>query len=89
QVGPLVSVYCDANWAGDVDDRRSTSGVVVLLYGAPIIWVSKKQSTVALSAAEAEYMSMSTALQELKWLRSLLSEVGFECRQASPVFTDN
>ena len=71
-----VLVNSDANWAGDVDDRKSTSGVVILLAGCPVIWLSKKQPTVALSTAEAEYMAMSTAATESLWLSALLTEIG-------------
>ena len=44
--------YTDANWASDLDDRRSTSGNVFLLAGGPISWTSKRQSVVAVSTAE-------------------------------------
>ena len=69
--------YSDADWAGDLDDRHSTSGNLFLLAGGPVSWLSKKQSTVALSTAEAEYMSLSGATQEAVWLRRLLSELLF------------
>jgi hypothetical protein len=70
-----VHIYCDADWAGDLDDRRSTSGCLILLDDSPLVWFSKKQPTVALSTAEAEYMSMSAAVQEAKWLVALLEEL--------------
>lgn len=60
--------YCDAVWAGDVDDRHSTSGAVSCL--------SKKQATVALSTAEAECVAHRTATQESIWPCSLLADVG-------------
>ena len=53
--------YSDADWAGDVQDRRSTSGNVFLLGGGAITWSSRKQSSVALSTVEAEYMALSVA----------------------------
>ena len=53
--------YSDADWAGDINDRKSTSGYLFKISGAP---VSKKQSCVALSSAEAEYMALSSAAQE-------------------------
>jgi len=87
--GCPVSVYCDADWAGDVDDRRSTTGCVLLLHGCPIVWLSKKQATVALSTAEAEYMAMSAAVQEVKWLTALLSELREPAALPVTLYTDN
>jgi hypothetical protein len=54
----VTSVYVDANWAGDLDDRKSTTGYVIKINNCIINWVSKKQTTIALSTADAEYMAM-------------------------------
>ena len=67
---------------GDVKDRRSTSGNVFLLGGGAITWSSSKQSSVALSTVEAEYMALSVATQEAIWLRQLQEELGVT--KASP-----
>jgi len=67
--------YCDADYAGDVDTRRSTTGYVFLLGGAIISWSSKRQPTVALSTMEAEYMAMTGAVQEGLWIQMLLGSV--------------
>jgi hypothetical protein len=74
---PLIVGYSDADWAGDLDTRRSRTGYTFHIGSGCITWHSKKQATVALSTAEAEYMSLSSATQELKWLRCLLDELGF------------
>ena len=74
--------YSDADWAGNREDRRSTSGFVFMLSGAAISWASKKQPCVALSTAEAEYISLSNAAQEVIWLRNMLGEFG--CPQLEP-----
>ena len=68
--------YSDADWAGDADDRKSTSGYMFLIAGGPVSWKSRKQSTVALSTAYAEYIALSTAVQECMWMQRLLSELG-------------
>ena len=52
--------YSDADWAGDTNDRKSTSGYVFQLNGTSISWRSKKQTSVALSTAEAEYMALAS-----------------------------
>ncbi|KAG2870465.1 hypothetical protein PC115_g25113 [Phytophthora cactorum] len=60
--------YSDADWAGDLADRKSTSGYTFMLMGAPVSWGSKKQSSVSLSTSEAEYIALSLAIQEGKWI---------------------
>ena len=72
--GNLIG-YSDADWARDVDDRHSTSGNVFLLAKGEVSWLSKKQATVALSTAEAEYVALSASTQEAIWLRRLLTDV--------------
>ncbi len=67
--------YTDSDWAGDVNDRKSTSGYMFLLSGGPISWRSQKQKCVALSTAEAEYIAMANAAQESVWLRQLMAEL--------------
>jgi len=69
-------VYSDADWAGDVDGRRSTTGYVALLFGCAVSWTSKRQKTVALSSTEAEYMAISHAVQEVKAVHQWLDEIG-------------
>ena len=81
--------YSDADWAGDVQDRRSSSGNVFLLGGGAITWSSRKQSSVALSTVEAEYMALSVATQEAVWLRQLQEEL--DVTEAGPtlIYEDN
>lgn len=67
--------FCDADWATDVEDRRSVTGYVFMMNDGAITWNSKKQPTVALSTTEAEYMAMSSATQEATWLRNLNIEL--------------
>jgi hypothetical protein len=71
-----VTGYSDAGWADDVDSRRSTTGNVFIMSGSPISWLSQRQSTVALSTAEAEYIALSSACQEAVWLQRLLTDIG-------------
>jgi hypothetical protein len=70
-----VSGYCDADFAGDVDTRRSTTGYVFLINGGAVSWSSKLQPTVAVSTTEAEYMSVASAIKEALWLRKLLQDL--------------
>lgn len=85
--GALIG-FSDADWAGDQDDRRSTTGNIFLLSGGAVSWLSKKQVTVALSTAEAEYIALSQAAQEGIWLRRLLSDLGMEAT-STVILEDN
>jgi hypothetical protein len=67
--------YSDADWAGDTSDRKSTSGYIFQLGNTTISWGSKKQSSVALSTCEAEYIALSLAIQEGKWIENLFNEL--------------
>ena len=83
-----LSGYSDANWGNDVETRRSTSGYVFYLNDGLISWSSKKQGTVALSTTEAEYMALAHTTKEAMWLRTLLSELGFD-QGTTIVYEDN
>ena len=67
--------YSDADW-GSGHDRRSVGSFVFLANGGAISWASKKQTSIALSTTEAEYMSMTQAAKEIVWLRVLPDEIG-------------
>jgi len=82
--------YSDADWGGDVETRKSTGGYVFTLNGGPISWSSKRQSTVALSSTEAEYMAMTQAAKEAAWLRLLLTNLGiYKGQETIPIHVDN
>ena len=67
--------YVDADWAADINDRRSVTGYIFILAGAAISWLLKKQSSVALSSTKAEYMAATAATKEAVWLRKLFDEL--------------
>ena len=67
--------YTDSDFAGDIGDRKSTSGYVFILANAAISWRSKKQTLVSLSSTEAEYVGCSEAAREAIWLRRLYNEI--------------
>ena len=82
RVGPdrvlNIHGFVDADWVGDLDQRRSTSGYVFSLFGGAISWMSKKQAVVALSTTKAEYMAATHASKEAIWLQRLCSKIGFK-----------
>ncbi|XP_019089269.1 PREDICTED: uncharacterized protein LOC109128045 [Camelina sativa] len=84
-----LSSYCDADYQTCPRTRRSLSGYVILLGGSPIAWKIKKQKTVSLSSAEAEYRAMRYTTGELKWEHELLSYFGVRHDTAIPLFCDN
>ncbi|OWZ18480.1 RxLR effector protein [Phytophthora megakarya] len=68
--------YSDADWAGDIESRRSTSGYAFMMNVGCISSRSKKQRTVALSSMEAKYMTLSEATQEAVWVKVFLCKLG-------------
>lgn len=86
--GPIEG-FCDSDWAGCVDTRRSTSGFVWIMNGGAICWRSRLQSIVALSSTEAEYVGATPAVQEIIWLRDLLYELGVADSSPSLLNMDN
>ncbi|KAJ7951749.1 Retrovirus-related Pol polyprotein from transposon TNT 1-94 [Quillaja saponaria] len=74
----LLNGFVDSDWAGDINDRRSTTGYYFNMGSAAISWCSKKQPNVALSSAEAEYCASTVAAQECVWLKQLISNI---CRK--------
>ncbi|XP_076894817.1 secreted RxLR effector protein 161-like [Bidens hawaiensis] len=85
----LLFGFSDSSHNIDEDDGRSTTGHVFYYGDAPITWCSQKQSTVALSSCEAEYMAASAAAGQAVWLRELLSEITEEALQKVVLKIDN
>jgi hypothetical protein len=81
--------YVDADYAGCMESRRSTSGFVFMYNGGPISWSSKRQECIALSTTEAEYIALSAASREAIWLRRLLGELGQHQEGATTIYEDN
>lgn len=85
----LLTGFVDADWAGDLNDRRSTTGYCFNMGSTAISWCSKKQSTVALSSCEAEYVAASMATQECIWLKRLIQEMLSALDHPIPIHCDS
>jgi hypothetical protein len=75
--------YSDADWAGCKIDRKSTSGTCQFLGRSLVSWASKKQNSVALSTAEAEYIAAGHCCAQLLWMRQTLRDYGYKLSKVS------
>ncbi|GJY12519.1 retrovirus-related pol polyprotein from transposon TNT 1-94 [Tanacetum coccineum] len=78
--------FTDSDWAGSVEDRRSTSGNCFLIGSIVVSWSSKKQATVALSSTEAEYVAATSLACQAVWLRRILCDLSQEQVKATNIF---
>ncbi|KAG6402911.1 hypothetical protein SASPL_135125 [Salvia splendens] len=81
--------YSNSDWAGDNDDRKSTSGYVFYMGDTAFTWMSKKQPIVTLSTCEAEYVAATFSVCHEVWLRSLLAELGWSQKEPTTICVDN
>jgi len=81
--GQELQGYVDADLAGDVDSRKSTTGYVFTLNGTAVSWGSKLQKIVALSTTEAEYVAVTEASKEMIWVQGFLEELGQRCEKGA------
>lgn len=84
-----LSMSVDLDFAGDQENRKSTTGYTVKVGEALVCWASKKQKSVALSTCEAEYYAISISGQEIFWLRRVFAEVGIALEGPTTIWSDN
>ncbi|KAK2971692.1 hypothetical protein RJ640_007730 [Escallonia rubra] len=84
-----LEAYTDADYAGSLTDRRSTSGYCTFLGGNLVTWKSKKQPTVARSSSEAEFRSMAQGICELLWLKIILKDLKIKLETPMKLYCDN
>ncbi|KAF8712452.1 gag-polypeptide of LTR copia-type, partial [Rhizoctonia solani] len=87
--GSTLIGYVDANYAGDPNTSRSTTGWAFMMAGGCVAWSSRKQPTISLLSTEAEYVAAASATRELIWLRQFLSEFNFLPEGPTTLLTDN
>ncbi|XP_062150669.1 secreted RxLR effector protein 161-like [Alnus glutinosa] len=76
-VNLVVAGYFDADWAGNTDDRKSTSEGCFYVGNNLVVWMSRKQSSISLSIAEVEYIAAGRCCTQLLWMKKLLWDYGF------------
>lgn len=81
--------YMDSDWAGDSQDRKSTSGYCFSPGSGLVCWSSKKQSAISLSSTKAEYRGTVNATTEAIWLQNILTKFGIPVRKPTIIFCDN
>ncbi len=84
-----INAFCDSDWGGDSDDRKSTSGYCVFINNNLVSWNTRKQQTVALSSAEAELMAMTEVRKEVIWCYHLLTEMHVKVKLPIKLYVDN
>jgi transposase InsO family protein len=87
--GCALQAWCDADWAGCKDTRRSRSGFIFTLYGGAVSWRSKLQPVVATSTAEAEYIAAAAAAREAAWVLRTCGDLGLQLGMCMPLHCDN
>ncbi|CAN0871895.1 Retrovirus-related Pol polyprotein from transposon TNT 1-94 [Linum grandiflorum] len=86
---PVLEAFADADYAGCIDTRRSTSGWCIRFGRSFVSWRCRKQDKVSKSSTEAEYRSMSEVSSEIVWLQRLFQELGIVCESPMRVYGDN
>ena len=84
-----LHAYSDTNFTGDTEDRCSTGGYAVFLGTGTISWSSRRQSIVALSSTESEYIVLSEVGCEIMWIKHFLEELDFTSQEPTTIFADN
>ena len=84
-----IQAFKDADWAGIIDDRKSTSGETFYLGGCLVSWLRKKQTSTSLSTAEEEYIAVASCCTQFLWMKQTLQDIQVQFSEPIPIFCDN
>ncbi|KAM1541869.1 hypothetical protein ACFX15_011235 [Malus domestica] len=84
-----IHAFSDADWAADLNTRRSVTGYVVYIGCNPVSWQSKKQDSVSRSSTEAEYKALAHTAADIAWIRSVLKDMAVILNSAPVIYCDN
>ena len=85
----IIQAFTDEDWAESVDDRKSTSGATFYLGGCLVSWLRKKQTSISLSTAEAEYIAAASCCTQVLWMKKILQDLQVQFSEPIPIFCDN
>jgi hypothetical protein len=85
----VLTAFCDSDFAGCEETRRSTTGVAIIFAGAVVSWMSRRQKSVSLSSAEAEYVALNEATREIIFIRQLLAHLQQPQKEPTELFCDS
>lgn len=85
----IMDAYVDADWAADIIDRKSTSGLIIRFFGNVIFWKSQKQKIVSRASTHAEYYALASCVEELIPINGVLEEIGINLEKAINIYEDN
>nr|KYP57482.1 Retrovirus-related Pol polyprotein from transposon TNT 1-94 [Cajanus cajan] len=84
-----LQAYTDSDYAGDLEDRKSTSGYVFIMSGGSVAWSSRKQPIVTISTTEAEFIAAAGCACQAVWMRRVLKELGYKQEGSTVIKCDN
>ena len=84
-----LRAFIDSDYAGDLEDRKSTSGYVFLISSGAVSWLSKKQPIVTLSTTEAEFVAAAGCASQAVWMRRVLDNLGLAKKECTTIWCDN
>jgi hypothetical protein len=86
---PLLTLFCDTDWASCVATRKSVEYYLLFLGNGCIMWCSKQQNNIAQSTVEAEYCCLTPGTNMVRWTRGIMYELGLGYKRATTIYTDN